>query len=144
VSQVRGKPFEQGNKFGKGRKAGSRNKSTIALQEIMDQYAEPILKKAALKALQGDTAALRLCLERILPPRRHTPVKFKLPSISSAVDVAQALETVLQAIASGKLTPTEGEAVAAAVERRGQSIERVDLDARLRALEKEREGADPK
>ena len=144
MSQVRGKPFERGNKFGKGRKAGSRNKSTIALQEIMDQHAEPILKKAALLALQGDRAALRMCLERILPPRRHTPVRFKLPAIATAVDVAAALESVLGAMAGGKLTPAEGEAVAAVLERRGQSIERVDLDARLRALEKERGGAEPK
>jgi hypothetical protein len=144
VSQVRGKPFERGNKFGQGRRAGGRNKSTIALQEILDQHAEPILKKAALLALQGDKAALRMCLDRILPPRRHTPVKFKLPAVATAVDLAQALESILQAMACGKLTPADGETIAAVLQLRGQSIERVDLEARLRALEKEREGAQPK
>ena len=60
-------------------------------------------------------------------------------------DVSEmAIATVLQAIASGKLTPADGEAMARVLELRGQSIERVGLDARLRALEEERAGAHPK
>ena len=144
MSQVRGRPFKPGNQFGKGRKAGSRNSATIALQQLLDDSGKAIITKGEVMALQGDPVALRLCWERLLPPRRHSPVQFKLPPISGPADVGQALETVLQAIASGKLTPADGEAMARVLELRGQSIERVGLDARLRALEEERAGAHPK
>jgi len=40
--------------------------------------------------------------------------------------------------------PGSREAVAAVLELRGQSIEQVDMDARLKTLEKEREGSQPK
>jgi hypothetical protein len=74
MSQVRGRPFQPGNTFGRGRPAGSRNKSTYALQSMLDQHAEVILKTAARMALQGDKSAIRLCIERLLPVRRHSAV----------------------------------------------------------------------
>ncbi len=59
-------------------------------------------------ALAGDGAALRLCLERIAPPRRDAPVTFTLPPMQSAADAAKGAAAVLGAVASGDLTPTEG------------------------------------
>ena len=136
MSQTRGRPFQPGNKFGRGRPAGSRNKATIALQELLDDHGEALVTKAKVLALQGDIAALKLCLDRIVPPLRNNPVRFKLPKISGAPDVGMALETVLQAIASGKLTPQEGETISRVLEARRKSIESEDLAARVLALEK--------
>jgi len=71
MSQVRGRPFQPGNRFGRGRPKGSRNKRSAQAQEILDQYTEPLIKKCVSKALEGDTRALGLCLERILPSLRE-------------------------------------------------------------------------
>src|SRR4051812_10571270 len=58
-----GKPFLPGNKHGKGRPAGSRNKATIALQELLDGEGASITRKAIALAKAGNEMALRLCLE---------------------------------------------------------------------------------
>ena len=45
----------------------------------MDGQANALTQKAIDLALTGDMAALRLCLDRILPPRKDRPVSFTLP-----------------------------------------------------------------
>jgi hypothetical protein len=43
--------FQPGNTFGRGRPQGSRNKATIALQEMLDGHGESITRKCALLVL---------------------------------------------------------------------------------------------
>jgi hypothetical protein len=43
-----------------------------------------LTRRAVELALVGDPTAMRLCLERILPPCRERTVKFALPPIESA------------------------------------------------------------
>lgn len=69
---------------------------------------EALSRKAITLALQGDTTAIRLCLERIAPPRRDAPVTFDLPKMHLSEDAAKAAGAVLNAVADGDLTPTEG------------------------------------
>ncbi len=38
-------------------------------------------------ALESDTTALRLCLERILLPRKGRPIVFDLPELTNSGDV---------------------------------------------------------
>jgi hypothetical protein len=135
MSQVRGRPFAPGNKFGRGRPAGSRNKATEARQQMLDSHGEAILKKCALMALQGDPTALRLCMERLLPPRRQHAVSFKLPSIATAAEVGHGFEMLLQAVARGQLTPADGQVIASILENRRRSIEAEELERRMQALE---------
>jgi hypothetical protein len=67
-------------------------------------------------ALTGDTTALRLCLERICPPRKDAPVTFPLPKLETADDAAAAMAAIAEGVASGELTPMEARDVAAIVE----------------------------
>jgi hypothetical protein len=134
---MRGRPFEPGNKFGRGRPTGSRNKSTMALQTMMEQHGEAIVKKTVLMAIQGDKMAIRLCLERLLPARRNSTIRFKLPPINSATDVARSLSKVVQAVATGKLAPAEGELLTAILERLQRNIQTLDLEKRVGALERQ-------
>ena len=137
MSQARGRPFQPGNAFGRGRPAGSRNKSTIALQIMLDQHAEAILKKAVVMALQGEKAAIRLCLERLLPVRRHSSVKFKLPKLDSVADIAKAASKVIREVADGKLTAADGEVMTGMLERLRQAFDTVTLEERIGALERQ-------
>jgi hypothetical protein len=130
-----GSPFQPGNTFGRGRPQGSRNKATIALQEMLDGHGESITRKCALLALQGDPTALRLCMERLIPPRRDSPVKFNLPAVNTAADVGKAMERVLSGVARGQLTPAEGQMIAAVLEVRRKVIETEEHENRIRALE---------
>jgi len=60
----------------------------------------------------GDTVALRLCRDRLYPPRRDRPVSFTLPVIKTVADVAKASAALLEAVASGELTPSEAAEIA--------------------------------
>jgi len=94
----------------RGRPKGSRNKARLALEAIVDDAAEELMRKAIAKALAGDPAAMRFCLTRLLPVRRERPVRFDLPPIESAGDLAKASGAVLSACAAGTLTPSEAKA----------------------------------
>jgi hypothetical protein len=52
-----------------GRPRGARNAATEAALALLDGEAANLTRRAIDAALAGDAAALRLCLERILPPR---------------------------------------------------------------------------
>ncbi|WP_420557916.1 DUF5681 domain-containing protein [Roseovarius sp.] len=124
--------FAEGNP---GRPKGARHKTTRAVEELLDGEAEGLTRKAVELALEGDTTALRLCMERIAPARKDTPVNFDLPAMKSAQDASQAAQAVLQAVAEGQLTPLEGASVMALVEGYRKALETTELEQRIAALE---------
>src|SRR5579872_4703899 len=69
-----------------GRPPGIRNYATMAAEAMLDGEAEALTRKALDLALEGDTAALRLCLDRIVAPRRERAVSFAMPAIRDAAD----------------------------------------------------------
>ena len=132
--QVRGRPFAKGrSRNPAGRRFGSRNQATMAALELLADEAEALTRKAVEAALAGDPTAMRLCLERILP--RDRAVKFALPPIKSAADIARAMGAVTAALADGRITPAEGQAIARVVTTFVQTIETSEFDRRLRMLE---------
>jgi hypothetical protein len=132
---MRGKPFEPGNKFGKGRPAGSRNKVSGEGQALLLSHAEPLTRKCIVMALQGDTKAMQLCLDRALPVRRDQPVKFGNLPMGSAEEITKAFEIVAQKVAKGQITVTQGMGFAEVIETRRRTIETLDLAERVRILE---------
>jgi len=102
---TRFKPGHSGNP--NGRPKGSLNATTLAAQALLDGEAEILTRKAIELAKGGDLAALRLCIDRLVPPRKDRPVSFDLPKIESARDAANAISAVLTAVSTGDLTPAE-------------------------------------
>jgi hypothetical protein len=119
-----------------GRPQGSRNAATLALETLLDGQAEALTQKAIDLALAGDMAALRLCLERILPPRKDRPVNFAFPKIANAKEAASTMSAVLAAVATGGLTPAEASEVGKLVDIFVKAVEATDLTERLERLEK--------
>ena len=99
------KPGHSGNPNGQPK--GSLNATTLAAQALLDGEAEILTRKAIELAKGGDLAALRLCIDRLVPPRKDRPVPFDLPKIESARDAANAISAVLTAVSTGDLTPAE-------------------------------------
>ena len=75
------RPGQSGNPKGKAR--GSRNKACLIAEVLLDGETQRLTRRAIDLALEGDTVALRLCLERILPPVRERPCSFKLPKLET-------------------------------------------------------------
>jgi hypothetical protein len=92
-------------------------------------------RKAVELAQEGNVVALRLCLERLIPPRKDRPINLKLPTVASVGDIPKALEAVLKAVASGEITPQEGQALAGMIEAYRKGVELADIEARFAALE---------
>ena len=136
---MRGRPFESGNKAGRGRPRGSKNRRTVFMNTL-EEFGERIIRQCILLALKGDGPALRLCMERLVPPCQPVGQKFRLPAINSLADLGPAYRKVLEEIADGRLTARDGESLAGVLEKRRQLGETAELDARLQALEQRTEG----
>ena len=132
ASSTRGRPFAKGNT---GRPKGSRNKVTVAVETLLDGDAERLTRKAIELAMEGDTTALRLCLERIAPPRKDSPTRFLLPHIDKPTDTPKAVHSVLKAVSEGELTPHEAQSISNIVETWRRSIETAELVERIEVLE---------
>jgi len=128
----RGRPFAPGNP---GRPKGARHRTTIAVEGLLDNDAERLTRKAVELALDGDMAALKLCLDRIAPAPKGRRLALDLPAIASAADVLRALGAVLAAVGAGELTPDEGAAVAGLLEMKRKTIELVEIEQRIAKLE---------
>jgi hypothetical protein len=138
---LRGKPFQPGNSYGKGRPPGSRNKATLALQELLDGEGELILRKAIELAKGGNDRAQKLCLERLMPPCRERTVRLALPiKCTTAADICHALNVILTGVAQGEITPGEAVQLANIVEVRRKAMETEEFEQRLKALEDKQEG----
>jgi hypothetical protein len=117
-AKVRGRPFQPGNRYGRGRPRGSRNKATGLCQKTLESHAENLAKKCVMMAYQGNTTAMRLCMERVIPARRQPTLRFKLPRTKTIDDLAAASQAVIDGVAGGDLTPAEGQALTEMLERR--------------------------
>lgn len=124
--------FAEGNP---GRPKGTRLRVTRAVEELMEGEAEALSRKAIELALDGDTTALRLCIERAAPARKDAPVQFDLPAIRTAQDASDAASAVLAAVSEGDLTPLEGATVMGLVENYRRVLETSEFEARIAALE---------
>jgi len=112
-----GRRFEKGRSGNPaGRPPGLRNRATEAAELLLDGEAEALTRKAVELALDGDPSALRLCLERIIAPRRERSIRVALPAIKSAADLADAMAAITAAVAGGEITPGEAIELAQVVE----------------------------
>jgi hypothetical protein len=118
-----------------GKPKGSRHKVTQAVEVLLEGQSEALTQAAIDKALEGDTTAMRLCLDRIAPARKDAPIQFGLPVASDASEVAVAAQAVLQAVSEGEVTPLEGATVMGLLERHRRTLEASEFEKRLEALE---------
>jgi hypothetical protein len=137
---TRGRPFEPGNKFGRGRPRGSRNKTTLAAQQLLFSHADAIVRTAIVMMLKDkDRAMLRAGLDRILPVSKEMPVNIGSLPTGTISEVSKSSEALVKKAASGKLTITQALGIADLLEGRRKVIETEELALRIAALESQNE-----
>jgi len=57
----------------------------MAVEGLLENEVEALTRKVIELALGGNLAAIRLCFERLLSPRRDREVSFDLPKIESVL-----------------------------------------------------------
>ena len=139
----RGRPFQPGQSGNpSGRPKGARNKATLAVEALLENEAEALTRKAIELAKEGNMAALRLCFERLLPPRRDRGVAFDLPKIESAADAVVASGAVLESCAAGTLSPGEAAEVMELIKTHLRAIELTQIETQMAALERSQAAAE--
>src|SRR5450432_3287649 len=79
---TRFKPGQSGNPS--GRPKGARHRTTVAIEALLEGEGEALTRKAIDLAKAGDMQALRLCMDRLAPPRKDSPVAFDLPEMKTS------------------------------------------------------------
>ena len=137
IEKQRGRPFQKGQSGNPaGKPKGARNKATLAVEALLDGEAEELTRKAIELAKTGDIPALRICLDRILPPRKDRPVAFELPKIESAKDAANVISAVLGAVSSGEITPADAGEITKLLDAYVKAFETAELAKRIEHLER--------
>ncbi len=128
------KPGESGNPRGKPK--GAINKTTRLALELFEGGIKNIAEVVIKQAQDGDLTAARLVLDKLVPNARERAVELPgLPSTESPAGVAEAQAAILQAVASGDLTPGEAATLSGIVENRRKAIETLELEQRIKAIE---------
>ena len=129
-------PGQSGNPAGKPK--GARNKTTLAIEALLEGEADALARKVIEMAKDGDGPALRMCLDRLAPPRKDAPVCFDLPPIKSVADAVEASSAVLSAVAAGDVTPDEAARIMSLLTSHKVLVETGVFERRLEALEAKR------
>jgi hypothetical protein len=126
-------PGQSGNPAGKP--VGAKNKTTLAVEALLDGEADALTRKASELAKAGDMQALRLCLDRIAPARKDRLVQIDLPALNSAEDAVRASAAILAALSAGELTPGEAAELGKLVASYVTALSASDFEKRLAQLE---------
>lgn len=129
---------QSGNPAGKPK--GAKDRRT-EMRALLQPHADKLIQTAVNLALAGDVQALRICIDRIIPPVREDRLQVALPEIADAAGCTEAQAVIMKAVASGELLPSQGEALAGLVENRRRAIETTEIMKRLEALEAKGKGA---
>ena len=124
--------FSKGNS---GRPRGARNRKILAIESLLEGQAEALTQTAISKALEGDSVALRLCLDRIMPARKDRCLEVHLPQIREPRDLLGAARVLILSVQTGELTPLEGDKIMSLLERCQKLFASVELLERIEALE---------
>lgn len=129
------KKGESGNP--QGRPVGTRNKTTLAALSLIEDEGEQLARKAVELALDGDLPALKLCMDRLLPPAKERPLEaFSLPQLNDQRSVLDALDTIANKLSRGELLPAEATSICKVLEQYRKHFETTELSERLETLER--------
>lgn len=128
------KPGESGNLAGRPPGVGR----VAKYRKLLQSQADALIQTAINQALAGESAALKLCIDRLLPPYRPeaVSVEFAMPEVGGLVKMGEA---VLSAIGNGILSPEQGATVLQALAGQARLIEVEELERRVAVLEGENE-----
>jgi hypothetical protein len=95
--------------------------------------AEELVREAVDIAKAGDVVMLKFLLSRILP--RERAIKLDLPAMNFADDAVAVLGAVFDAVTEGRITASEGAALASLIDTYTRAIDMADVVKRLDFLE---------
>jgi hypothetical protein len=142
---LQGGRFQKGQSGNpKGKPKGARNRTTLIAQTLLDGQAEALVGKVVQLALDGDLTCLRICLERLVPPKRDAPIDIDLPDISTVADIPKLFGSLTAKLREGGITPSEARVLIDLAEAIRRLFELTELEQRISALEEKASNGSPK
>ncbi len=127
-------PGESGNPA--GRAFGSRNRKTLLMEALLEGDGENLTQRLIQKAMSGDATALRLCVDRLIAPRRDRPVPIPLPPLRSAKDVGASVAEIHAGMGAGTVTPREALELLRALDKMAATLKATEADSAAAAEQK--------
>ena len=129
----RGRPFQPGNKFGRGRPRGSRNKTSLMAEKLFEDHSATLMGMALVRARE-DSQILKMLVSRI-PRRKALPIKIGSLPVDTIEDLNRATKLIWKKACSGKITWGDALEMGAVLEDRRHVLETQDIDQRLKVVE---------
>ena len=104
-------------------------------QKLIGEHTEELIRRALELAREGDTSALRVLLERAIPPIKAQSEPVYIPGLLTAETLTAKAQAILDAIGNGSLAPDIGESLLAALGNVAKTAEIDDLTRRIEFLE---------
>ena len=82
----------------------------------------------------GDMAAAKLLIDRVIPSRRGAPVSFHIRPLKTPEDCALAYADLLDDVGAGRLTPEEAQTISSIVAKRAELFPSIELASEIEAL----------
>lgn len=103
--QVRTK-FQKGHSGNpNGRPKGARSKSTLLAEALLENNVVDICNRLIVEAKGGNMQAIKIVIDRILPPRKDHPITIDLPQIKTSSDILIAISLITNAVGAGANLP---------------------------------------
>lgn len=117
-----------------GNPRGPVSEGAKMVREALRGKSQALIDKAIEMALEGDTVALRLCIERLTPPIKASAekVEFEIPE---GAGIAGTSRAIIAAAAAGQIPPDTASQLVTAMGQLSRQVEIDELSARLAALE---------
>lgn len=128
------KPGKSGNPAGRPKGIKDRR---VALREKLLPHADQLIEMVTTFAKSGDMAAMKIIMDRLIPPLKEEPIHVEISKIENAVDCTQAQAAVVNAVAAGDMLPSEGQAISNLIEAQRRAFETTELAQQMRDLHEE-------
>lgn len=126
-------PGESGNPAGRPQGSGT----SAQLRSLLETKAPELMGKAIELALAGDTTALRICLERVVPALKAMDAPLDLGQLGEGELTARG-NAVLAALGNGGLTPEQAASAIRTLATYAEISVLGELEKRIAKLETEK------
>lgn len=114
-----------------------KDKRTHQLREMLRSDSADLIRKVKQMALEGDSTAMRLCLERVLPPLKTKDEPVTVKGLNGSTSLVEQGQAIVNALAAGELSPGDAATLMQAIANQARIVEVDELERRVAALEKQ-------
>lgn len=119
----------------RGKAKGTKNRATLAAEQLLQGELESICRRLIQEATSGNMQAIKMILDRVLPPKRNSYISFKLPDLDDSSGFLHAIDSVMKAVSQGNLSVEDAEALTKMIDIYIRAKEAYEYEERLSKIE---------